>query len=134
MKHLCITDKKRRIRYTSKHYPGRMHDKTIFEKETETKKIKKKVKKLCDLAFYGLENKYDNIIMPYKKPKGKELSERQKARNKKISQKRVRIEHAFAGVKRLRIVSVTTRIKRNHFVDMCFQLSCGLWNFYLWAR
>jgi len=92
------------------------------------------LKKLFDLAFYGIEHEYINVIMPQKKPKGKELNERQKIKNRKISRTRVRIENAFAGVKRLRIVSFTTRTKRNSFIDLCFLLSCGLWNFYLWAR
>jgi hypothetical protein len=72
--------------------------------------------------------------MPKKKPKGKELTATQKASNKRISRVRVRIENAFAGVKRLRIVYNVSRTRRNDFIDLTFLVACGIWNFYLMAR
>lgn len=122
------------ILYASKHYPGKMHDKTMFEEESKRKKLSNGIKKMFDLAFYGLESEYEKVIMPKKKPKGKELTEKEKEKNRKISGVRVRIENAFAGVKRLRITTYTNRAKRNEFINMFFRLACGIWNFYLWAR
>jgi len=84
-----------------------------------------------DLAFLGLEAEYENVIMPKKKPKGHELTERQKISNKNISRVRVKIENAFAGVKRLRIVYHVSRTKRDHFIDQTFSVACGLCNYYL---
>ena len=86
---------------------------------------------MFDLAFLGLESEYENVIMPKKKPKGKELTEKQKKSNKKISSVRVKIENAFAGVKRLRIVYNVTRTRRDEFINLTFAVSCGLWNYYL---
>ncbi len=56
MKHLCIADRGKRILYASKHYPGKMHDKTMLIAESEEKKISQKIMKLFDLAFLGLES------------------------------------------------------------------------------
>ncbi len=134
MKYLCVANRKMNILYASKHYPGRMHDKTIFEEESQEKTIPEHLKKLFDLAFFGIEKHHQNVIMPKKKPKGRELTNFQKEKNKKISRVRVKIENAFAGVKRLRVAVYTSRAKRDSFINLIFILSCGIWNFYLWAR
>jgi hypothetical protein len=115
--------------YASRHYPGRVHDKRVLEKESKKKKFPHGIRKLFDLAFLGLESEYENVIMPKKKPKGKELTDKQKKSNRKISRVRVRIENAFAGVKRLRIVYNVSRTKRDEFIDLTFKVSCGIWNF-----
>lgn len=72
--------------------------------------------------------------MPKKKPKGRGLTEKEKKANRKISRIRVRIENAFSGVKRLRIVYNVSRIKRSEFINLTFIVACGLWNFYLSAK
>ncbi|MDJ0556207.1 MAG: hypothetical protein QNJ68_17580 [Microcoleaceae cyanobacterium MO_207.B10] len=38
-----------------------------------------------DSGFQGLQNQYENIRIPHKKPKGRELNEQQKLENKKLS-------------------------------------------------
>jgi len=134
VKYLCVANKKMKILYASKHYPGKMHDRTIFEEEFGEKKIPENLKKVFDLAFFGIDTHCKNVIMPKKKPKGRVLTKLQKEKNKKISRIRVKIENAFAGVKRLRVVCYPSRAKRDMFVNLIFLLSCGIWNFYLWAR
>jgi hypothetical protein len=131
VKHLCVADTDTKIWYASRHYPGKTHDKVMLEEESKRKKLPQKIQKLFDLAFLGLESEYENVIMPKKKPKGRELTERQKNSNKKISSVRVKIENAFAGVKRLRIVYNVSRTRRDIFIDQTFLVACGLWNYYL---
>jgi hypothetical protein len=111
-----------------------VHDKTILEEESKTERLLDGTKKLVDLAFLGIGNEYNNVYMPVKKPKGKELTSMQKEKNKKLSRTRVKIENAFAGVKRLRVVAYTSRAKRDTFINMIFLLACGIWNFYLYAK
>lgn len=130
MKHLCVADGNKRILYASKHYPGKTHDKTMLVAESEEKKMSQKITKLFDLAFLGIDSDYKNVVMPIKKPKGKELTEKQKKSNRKFSAIRVKIENAFAGVKRLRIVYNVSRVKRDEFIDATFIAACGLWNYY----
>ena len=66
-----------------------------------------------------------------KKPKGKELSDYDKEQNRIISGICVSVEHAIAGVKRLRIVTDKFRNKTDKFNDKVMHLACGLWNYHL---
>lgn len=58
--------------------------------------------RLGDKAY--CDGKHPEIETPRKKPKGKELSAEQKAENKEVSQKRVRVEHGIRRAKGWRIV------------------------------
>jgi hypothetical protein len=131
VKHLCVSDKRKRILYASRHYPGKTHDKTMLLEESSSKKMLQRVKKLFDLAFLGIDSEYKNVVLPNKKPKGKELTKSQKESNKRLSKKRVKIENAFAGVKRMRIVYNVSRTRKTELIDQTFLITCGIWNFYL---
>ncbi|MCA1628503.1 MAG: transposase [Acidobacteria bacterium] len=58
--------------------------------------------RMADKAY--CDGKHPEIETPLKKPKGKELSAEQKAANKELSKKRVRVEHGIRRVKGWRIV------------------------------
>jgi hypothetical protein len=131
VKHLCISIVSKKILYTSRNYPGTVHDKVMLEEESQKARLPDSIKKLFDLGFYGIGKEYNNVIMPNKKPKGKSLKQNEKRKNRIISRVRVKIENAFAGVKRLRIVYNVSRIKRDYFENLIFTISCGLWNYYL---
>lgn len=70
-------------------------------------------------------------FLPIKKPKGQDLTEAQRAINKKQAGERIVAEHAIGGMKRYRVVSDRLRmhdLKRdNEVIGVC----AGLWNFYL---
>jgi len=108
-----------------------MHDKTMLLEETKNKRLPRKIKKLFDLGFFGIQAVCPNSVMPNKKQKGKKLSKKQKTMNRRISRIRVKIENSFAGVKRLRIVYQISRIRKEDFADLVFDVCCGLWNYYL---
>ncbi len=55
---------------------------------------------------------------PHKKPKGQELSEAQKAENKELSKKRVRVEHGIRRVKGWRIVRDEYRMPLGLFTSV----------------
>lgn len=108
MKSLAITDDKNTILYATESFEGKVHDKPILDSIS----IKVGgVSILGDLGFLGMEEVYENAILPYKKPKNKELTENQKRTNKAISKIRVGVEHAFAGVKRIKIIRNKIRLK-----------------------
>ena len=86
-----------------------------------------------DSGFQGLQNQYENIRIPHKKPKGGELSEQQKSDNRKLSQSRVICENAFAGVKRYGVVSQIYRNHKHDFDDKLMLTASGEWNLYLMA-
>ena len=64
-----------------------------------------------------------------KKPHGKELTKREKEKNRKISKIRVKVEHAISGVKRSRIVKDLLRNTKENFSDLVMVIACGLHNF-----
>lgn len=104
MKHNLISDKNKTILYLSKAYNGTTHDKKLADEENLVFPEGFEIELLQDTGYQGYNPKNITIIMPTKKPKGKELTQEQKDKNKEISSKRVLIEHAIGGVKILRIV------------------------------
>jgi hypothetical protein len=61
--------------------------------------------------------------MPTRKPRGRALTRAQKAANRRIARRRVRIEHVNSRVKRCRIVHDTSRLRkagvRARVIEMC---------------
>ena len=83
---------------------------------------------LQDTGYQGYNPKNITIIMPTKKPKGKELTQEQKDKNKEISSKRVLIEHAIGGVKILRIVKDEIRIYKETTRNLVMKTACAIHN------
>jgi hypothetical protein len=70
-------------------------------------------------------------MMPKEKPKGGDLTDAEKARNKAISGFRVLVEHAIGCLKRVGIATEKCRKKDGQFNDRVMAISCGLWNYHL---
>lgn len=120
-----------KIYYLSTSYDGKTHDKTINEQA----QIELPDNSRCfqDTGFLGYSPKGENIqvIMPDKKPKGKELTKEQKESNTQIAKVRVKVEHVMSGIKRLRIIKDKVRAFANDFRDQVMQTACALHNFRL---
>ena len=69
------------------------------------------------------------VIMPTRKPRGRALTRAQKAANRRIARRRVRIEHVNSSVKRCRIVQDTNRLRKAGVRDLVMEVCCGLHNF-----
>lgn len=63
-----------------------------------------------------------------KKPHKKELTVKEKERNRKMSKVRVKVEHAISGVKRSRIVKDMLRNTKADFSDLVMVIACSLHN------
>src|SRR2546428_237229 len=70
-----------------------------------------------------------DILQPTKKPRGKELTSEQKAGNREVSRRRVRIEHVNSSVKRCRMLKETIRMWKEGMRDMVMEIGCALHNF-----
>lgn len=125
VKNLAFTDSKRYIHYLSSTYEGSIHDKTILD---DLKLEESPLNILADLGFMGADKEIPNIILPYKKPKNAELSGLKKEINKGISSLRVVVEHAFAGVKRLKITTIKTRLKSYNIRHRIFVVASAIHN------
>ena len=68
------------------------------------------------------------VEMPHKKPPKQELTFSQTLYNQMLSPLRVVIEHAHSGIKRLRIVRDTLRLRGEWVRDTVMEVACGLHN------
>ena len=121
----------KRVLYLGETYDGSIHDKTCVEKDAIqfNGKGNNKIPIGGDLGFEGVNISGATLALPYKKPKGEELTELQKAQNTQFSKIRVEIENAICGVKRSRIVSDVFRNTKEGFDDLVMNVSVGLHNF-----
>ena len=125
IKNFAITDTWGYFLFLSDTYEGATHDKTIWDHlciDTYGCNL------LVDLGFLGAEKDCPQVILPYKKPKGGKLNELQKQINRAISQIRVRIEHAFSGMKRLKIIRNKIRVKSYDARERMIRIAAGLHN------
>jgi hypothetical protein len=128
VKHNLISDKSKTILYLSKAYNGTTHDKRLADEENLVFPEGFEIELLQDTGYQGYNPKNSTIIMPTKKPKGKELTQEQKDKNKEISSKRVLIEHAIGGVKILRIVKDEIRIYKESTRNLLMKTACAIHN------
>lgn len=128
MKNLVIVDELGRIVFLSETVEGKRHDKQLA---TDCDfQIKESCEMLADLGFQGWKLPENvKLIMPNKKPRGKELSAEKKAENKVISGVRVHVEHAIGGAKRMRIIKDIARSHSYFRKDLFIQTAVALHNF-----
>lgn len=91
-----------------------------------------------DLGFQGFSDLYPckNLHIPIKrkrvaKGQSNELTDEQKAQNKKGSQERIYVEHSIGGMKRYQILVHRNRIKSKNVIDQIIGVCAGLWNLLL---
>jgi len=115
LKTQIYTDQDGGILSVGKAYRGPKADIKIYEEEPIAALLTDKPR-MGDKAY--CDGKHPEIETPMKKPKGKELSEEQKAANKELSSKRVRVEHGIRRVKGWRIVRDEYRMPLGLFTSV----------------
>ncbi|MHC5819972.1 MAG: transposase [Nostoc sp.] len=98
---------------------GKTSDINLF-RETRVK-FDSEQKFIGDKAYIG----ESTITTPYKKPKGKEISELQKKENQQLSSRRIGVEHLIGKVKIFRVASEKFRLAR-HKYSQVLKAVCGL--------
>lgn len=131
MKNLAITDPNGYVLFMSSTYEGSKHDKAIWD-ELAVDRFEQNL--LADLGFLGIDKTHQNVILPFKKAKNRDLTEQQKQINKVISSLRIRVEHAFAGIKRLKIIRNKIRLKSYDIRDQMMRIASALHNFRMTYR
>lgn len=114
------------VLFLGKTQDGTMHDKKALDEEELETTIP--VKLGVDLGFEGLTIDNVQIVLPWKKPKGKELTELQKQQNTCFARRRIRVEHAIAGIKRNRSVQDIYRNIKQGTDDIFMTIACELHN------
>jgi len=109
-----------RIKAVSKSFRGKTHDKRIYERSRT--RPPDKTSKYGDNAYLGTV-----LIIPNKKPKGKELTKDQKEYNRIHSSLRVCVENGIGKMKIWQILSQRFRNKRKDHM-IIFKNIAGLQN------
>jgi DDE superfamily endonuclease len=115
------------ILFLSETYEGRTHDKRIAEATPYPLPAGSRL--LQDLGFLAFTLDQVESIMPTRKPRGRVLTRYQKAANRRIARRRVRIEHVNSRVKRCRMVHDTCRLRKAGVRDLIMEVCCALHNF-----
>jgi hypothetical protein len=140
LKTQVVTDGQHHIQAISVAVAGRLHDKTLAEDVDTVQRLPDDCEALMDKGYQGLAQQVDfeidaqgapvpcfTLKIPFKKPKGKELSAEQKAFNHDLSAIRVHIEHCIGWLKNWAILA--NRFRCDHAIyTPIFQLVCGLVN------
>lgn len=92
---------------------GGEHDFAVF-KSSKTRMVKT-IKAIADKGYQGLNKLHPNSILPYKKPRGKELTEQQKQANRELAKERICIEHVNRRFKVFRVLSERYRNRRKRY-------------------
>jgi hypothetical protein len=117
------------ILFLSDTYGGRTHDKRIADATRYPLPAGSRLRQAFGFLAFTLDQV--EIIMPVKKPRGRKLTRAQKAANRRLARRRVRIEHVNSRVKRCRIVQDTSRLRKAGVHDLVMEVCCALHNFRL---
>jgi hypothetical protein len=130
---LIVNPHTKRILAVSDSVEGKRADKKLFEDDPISLMFPKASVGMGDKAYQKAQeiHPYLKMIIPRKKPPGKELTEEEKANNKAISSIRVRVEHPISYLKHFNILSQTFRgrIQNQQSVDMPIKTIAALYNF-----
>jgi hypothetical protein len=127
VKNVLLIEAALTILFLSDTQAGSVHDKRIAD--TTPYPLPAGSRLLQDLGFLAFTLPDVEMIMPTKKPRGRALTRRQKAGNRRIARRRVRIEHVNSSVKRCRIVHDTLRLCKQGVRDLVMEVCCALHNF-----
>jgi hypothetical protein len=127
LKNILLINAALSILFLSETHQGSVHDKRMAD--TTPYPLPAGSHLLQDLGFQAFTLEGVDIIQPTKKPRGQELTPEQKAANREISRRRVRIEHVNSSVKRCRMLKETIRMWKAGIRDMVMEIGCSLHNF-----
>lgn len=120
IKHQIAIDETGKIQAVSHSYPGRVHDKRVYD--TEQVVIPRETEAIGDLGYQG-----SVLTVPNKKSKGGTLSEQEKAYNRKHASERILIEHVIGKLKIFKILKDRFRNELSRHALM-FKNIAGLCN------
>jgi len=140
-----VTDGEHHMVAISEAVPGAQHDKKLSDEVQTLERLPDGCEVDADKGYQGLDKEVTLVTVrnpetgeehqvprlqvntPFKKPKGGELTEEQKAFNRLLGAIRVRLEHCLGWVKNWAIIA--TRFRCAHSIyTLVMQVVCGLVN------
>ena len=108
------------------HAEGSAHDFRLYE-ESIGGAVSDEIKIQGDSGYQGILKLHKNSETPKKKPKGGELTDEEKAENRRISRERILIENINAKIKVFKITANRYRNRRKRY-GLRMSLICGIIN------
>lgn len=127
LNNLLLVNQALHILFLSETHPGSVHDQRIAD--TTPYPLPTGSQLLQDSGVQAFTLDGVDSLQPTKKPRGRELTRAQKARNRKLARRRVRIEHVNSSIKRCRMLKETIRMWKAGIRDMVLEIGCALQNF-----
>ncbi len=127
---LLVSPRKERVLAVSKTVEGKRGDKLLFDQEHITLYVPPDSIGMGDKGYEGTQrwHPFLKMVIPNKKPNGKELTEAEKRNNKAISSIRVRVEHPISYLKHFNILNHKFR-SRVEKANTPFQTIVAIYNF-----
>ena len=128
-----VSPRSKRILAISDSVEGKRSDKKLFADDPNLLMFPKGSVGMGDKAYQKAQelSPYITMVIPKKKPPGKELTEEEKANNRAISSIRVRVEHPFSYLKHFNILSqrFRGRIQNQENLDLPIKTISAIYNF-----
>jgi hypothetical protein len=127
VKHVLLITAALTLLFLRATYAGSTHDQRIAEATPYPLPAGSRL--LQDLGFMAFTLDQVETIMPTRRPRGRALTRAQKAANRRIARRRVRLEHVNSSVKRCRMVHDTCRLRKAGVRAVVMEVGWGLHNF-----
>jgi hypothetical protein len=127
VKNVLLIDAMLTMLLLSETYAGSIHDKRMADATLYPLPAGSRL--LQDRGFLAFTLPHVEVIMPTKKPRGRNLTPAQETANRRMARRRVRIAHVNSSVKRCRIVHDTNRLRKAGGRDLVMEVCCALHNF-----
>jgi DDE superfamily endonuclease len=127
VKNVLLINAARTMLLLSDTYAGRTHDKRLADATPDPWPAGSRVLQARGFLAFTLDRV--EIIMPTRKPPGRNLTRAQNAAHRRLARRRVRLEHVNSRVKRCCIVHDTSRLRKAGVRDRVMEVCCALHNF-----
>lgn len=117
---IIVSPNSKKILAVSNTVAGTIHDKKIFDHDPIMLRVPEGSVGLGDLGYLGTDgiSHHLKMLIPKKKPPGKDLTESEKLNNQTISSIRVRVEHPLSYLKHFGILNQKFRGRAQNQVNL----------------
>ena len=106
--------------------PGSQHDKSLYDESGVADRLESDDAMMGDKGYQGIQHAHQSVL-PYKKPRGGQLTDEQKAFNRRLSRTRVVVENTICQIKTFRAMADRYRHPRDSHNDV-FNIVAALVN------
>src|SRR4051812_37579511 len=109
-----VVNPRGQIEAVSESVPGSTHDLTLLVGSGVLGQLGEGEEAMADKGYVGVDKHHPGVkvVLPFKKPRGGELTEGQRGHNREVSRHRIVVEHTMAQLNRFTVLRQVFRGKR----------------------